>query len=249
MAEYVSETITESDLLQRCYERGVKANTRRNYLGTFKSLGLLDRPITVVDCQIALESVKNMNTRRRHAIALKAMLTLDTSSIRIGDHVSRQYYLPTQDEYDFYRALFPFPERLDLMYYAGLRVSEACYEPELTGNVLNVRFQVSQRGTIEPAKTTGPVVIPTWLIPKLVSMPKWEGTSNRLSKAVYNHSKRTGIPIVAHGLRAAYATRLVRAGADPEMLRRQMRHKSASMSLTIYYQVKQSDMLPLIDSL
>jgi integrase len=237
--------ITESDIRLTCLQRGLRESTITSYLVTFRTLELLDRPITLLDVVKSLQSVKNPNTRRKHVLVLKSMLPFDLP-IKSGSSVPRQYYLPTQDEYEFYRALFAYPERLDLMYYAGLRVGEACYNHDVVGNLMTVRYQISATGSVEPAKTVGSVVVPTWLNRKL---PQWQGSSNRLSVAIGRHSKRVGIPLTAHGLRASYATRLVEAGIPLVGLQQQLRHASVSTTLTHYVQIQQSELTTLIERL
>lgn len=237
--------VTERDIRMTCLARGLREGTTTSYLVTFRTLKLLDRPITLLDVAEALRTVKNPNTRRKHILVLKSMLPFDVP-IKSGSSIPRQYHLPTQEEYEFFRALFRYPERLDLMYYAGLRVGEACYNHEIVGNVLTVLFQISTSGQVEPAKTAGPVIVPTWLNREL---PPWEGNSNKLSVAVGRHAKKVGIPITCHGLRASYANRLVDAGIPLEGLRRQLRHASVSTTLTHYYQLKQQDLTTLVEGL
>lgn len=238
-------TITESDIRLICLERGLRESTTVSYLVTFRTLNLLDRPISLLDVVEALRPVKNPNTRRKHVLVLKSLLPFDLP-IKSGSSVSRQYYLPSKDEYEFFRALFRWPERLDLMYYAGLRVGEACYNHQIIGNRMTVKYQISVTGEVEPAKTIGTVIVPPWLNKEL---PKWEGNSNKLSGAVGRHAKKTGIPITSHGLRASYASRLVNMGMSLEGVRRQLRHASITTTLTHYYQIKQYEIEGLIDTL
>lgn len=240
--------VTERDIRLKCLERGLRESTITSYLVTFKTLGLLDRPITLIDVSTALSKVNNPNTRRKHVLVLKSMLPFDLP-IKSGTPVPRQYHLPTQEEYDFFRALFRWPERLDVMYYAGLRVGEACYNHEIIGNSMTVKYQITATGGVEQAKTVGIVIIPTWLSAKLVHLPVWQGSSNLLSVSIGRHAKKTGIPITAHGLRASYASRLVDMGMSLEGVRRQLRHASISTTLTHYYQIKQGELTLLVENL
>ena len=237
--------VTERDIRLKCLERGLRDGTTVSYLVTFRTLKLLDRPIDLLDVVEALKTVKNPNTRRKHVLVLKSMLPFEVP-IKSGSSVSRQYYLPTQEEYEFYRAMFRYPERLDLMYYAGLRVGEACFDHQVIGNRMTVKYQISVTGVVEPAKTIGTVIVPTWLNREL---PPWEGSSNRLSHHIMRHSKRMGIPIMAHGLRASFATRLVEAGISINGLQTQMRHRNVSTTLTHYTQAKQSELTDLMERL
>ncbi len=61
--------------------------------------------------------------------------------------------------------------------------------------------------------------------------------------------KRHGLTLNPHQLRHAYATNLVREGANPEVLRRQMRHHHVSVSLTYYVQVTDADIAEVIGRL
>ena len=51
-----------------------------------------------------------------------------------------------------------------------------------------------------------------------------------------------GIGVNPHMLRHFYATEMIRRGVNPEIVRRQMRHKNVSTTLKIYTQVKTEEL-------
>jgi integrase len=142
--------------------------------------------------------------------------------------------------------------------YAGLRVGEACaVTPEkLSGDYLEVNEAYSQDGLhLGSPKTYGKVLLPHWLAEEVRSMrldQYWQigMTTKMVSNSVYKLSRnrkwstRTGGKGVnPHMLRHFYATEMIRRGVNPEIVRRQMRHKNVSTTLRIYTQVKSEELI------
>jgi len=140
--------------------------------------------------------------------------------------------------------------------YGGLRVGEACaVTPEkLEGNYLDVNQAYSQDGLhLGSPKTYGKILLPTWLADEVRAMtPEQYWKIGKPTKNVTNSciklsrskkwreiaGSRTVNP---HMLRHWYATDMIRRGVNPEVVRRQMRHKNVSVTLKIYTQVQSEE--------
>jgi integrase len=130
--------------------------------------------------------------------------------------------------------------------YAGLRIGEACavIPSQLEGNYLTVDRAFSQDGKhLGSPKTYGKVLIPEWLADEVREMKKdeyWQlGMPTQLvSWACGNLSKRRSKKhINPHMLRHWFATDMIRRGINPEIARRQLRHKNIETTMKIYVQV------------
>ena len=135
--------------------------------------------------------------------------------------------------------------------YAGLRVGEACavIPSQLDGNYLTVDRAFSQDGKhLGSPKTYGKVLIPEWLAEEIIGMKPedyWHlGMPTQLvSWACGNLSRRRSrIHINPHMLRHWYATELIRLNTNPEVVRRQLRHKNIETTMKIYVQVNSKDL-------
>jgi integrase len=136
--------------------------------------------------------------------------------------------------------------------YAGLRVGEACavIPSQLEGNYLTVDRALSQDGKhLGSPKTYGKVLIPEWLADEVRVMEKeeyWQlGMPTQLvSWACGNLSKRRSKKhINPHMLRHWFATDMIQRGINPEIARRQLRHKNIETTMKIYVQVNNLDLL------
>lgn len=220
--------------------RAIKSSTLRNYLGTLDSLGLSDVPasdVTLAMLTDRLDNVLTPSTRRKHIINLRATLGVPLKCPRAEQTL---YDLPDVDavkdaldgsRYRFYGLL---------MLYAGLRIGEACTAQPLQGNVLTVNRQRRADGSIARAKTEGPVIIPEWLASEYKNH-RFEHANNTVYIGIVRAGRKHGLTIKPHMLRHLYATELVRHGASPEVLRRQMRHHDVTVSLRYYVQTTQRD--------
>ena len=135
--------------------------------------------------------------------------------------------------------------------YAGLRVGEACavIPSQLEGNYLTVDRAFSQDGKhLGSPKTYGKVLIPEWLAEEVRNMREdeiWKiGMPTQLvSWACGNLSKRRAqIRINPHMLRHWYATELIRLNTNPEIVRRQLRHKNIETTMKIYVQINSQEL-------
>jgi hypothetical protein len=141
--------------------------------------------------------------------------------------------------------------------YAGLLVGEACAvtPSKLEGNYLDVNEAYSQDGLhLGSPKTYGKVLLPEWLADEVRNMrPEdfWHigMTTKLVSGSIYKLSRNrkwkalTGNkPVNPHMLRHFYATEMIKRGVNPEIVRRQMRHKNVSTTLRIYTQVRTEEL-------
>jgi integrase len=105
-----------------------------------------------------------------------------------------------------------------------------------------------RNGRTAPAKTTGPVTLPHWLA-DLYSSHDF----NRAQTTVYTGIARAGrkakLTINPHMLRHIYASTLVRNGAPPNVLMRQLRHTKVEVSLRYYVQTSQEDIEGFVSTL
>jgi site-specific recombinase XerD len=74
-------------------------------------------------------------------------------------------------------------------------------------------------------------------------------TTKMVSGSIYKLSRNRkwtaltgGKPVNPHMLRHFYATEMIRRGVNPEIVRRQMRHKNVSTTLRIYTQVNTQEL-------
>jgi integrase len=141
------------------------------------------------------------------------------------------------------------------MMYGGLRVGEACaVVPEQVQRIsdqywLYVDRAFSQDGkSLSSPKTLGKVIIPEWMAKEILEMKledRWQlGTpTKRITEACYSLSGHgTKTHINPHMLRHWYATELIRLNVNPEVVRRQLRHKNIETTMKIYVQVNSKDL-------
>jgi integrase len=165
--------------------------------------------------------------------------------------IAKQYDFPTQEELHQIIDRSKYRRILYLCMYAGLRVGEACavIPSQLEGNMLTVDRAFSQDGLhLGSPKTYGKVMIPEWLAEEIKNMTEgdiWKiGMPTQLvSWACGNLSKRgSSKRINPHMLRHWFATDMIRRGINPEIARRQLRHKNIETTMKIYVQVNDQDL-------
>lgn len=140
--------------------------------------------------------------------------------------------------------------------YGGLRVGEACaVTPEkLQGNYLDVNQAFSQDGlNLGSPKTYGKILLPDWLADEVrlmeakdywpIGKPTKDVTNScfKISRNKEWIARTGGKSVNPHMLRHWYATDMIRRGVNPEVVRRQMRHKNVSVTLKIYTQVRSEE--------
>ena len=236
--------------------RPLKYGTRQSYIKIIKSLGIWDMALADLNCALIYDKVDQMrshNVKKNVYICLRSVFR-DLgifNELPILNGISKQYDLPSQEELHQVIDRSKYRRILYLCMYAGLRVGEACavVPSQLEGNYLRVDRAFSQDGKhLGSPKTYGKVLIPEWLATEIRSMTKdeyWQlGMPTQLvSWACGNLSKRGARKhINPHMLRHWFATDMIRRGVNPEIVRRQLRHKSIETTMKIYVQVNESDL-------
>jgi integrase len=236
--------------------RPLKYGTRQSYFKIIKSLGIWDMQITDLNCASIFDKVDQLrshNVKKNIYICLRSVFR-DLGIFKdlpILQGISKTYDLPSQEELHEIIERSKYRRILFLCMYAGLRVGEACavIPSQLEGNYLKVDRAFSQDGKhLGSPKTYGKVLIPDWLADEVRNMREdeiWKiGMPTQLvSWACGNLSKRRGqIRINPHMLRHWYATELIRLNTNPEIVRRQLRHKNIETTMKIYVQINSQEL-------
>ncbi len=237
--------------------RALKYGTRQSYFKIIKSLEIWDLALAELNCAMVYDKVDQMrshNVKKNIYICLRSVFK-DLgifNDLPILQGIAKQYDFPTQEELHELIERSKYHRILYLCMYAGLRVGEACavIPSQLEGNYLTVDRAFSQDGKhLGSPKTYGKVLIPEWLADEVRSMKKdeyWQlGMPTQLvSWACGNLSKRRSRKhINPHMLRHWFATDMIKRGINPEIARRQLRHKNIETTMKIYVQVNNSDLL------
>ena len=253
VSEYATKTINN---------RPLKYGTRQSYLKIIKSLGIWDLNIEDVTSSFILDKVDSMrshNVKKNVFICLRSVFK-DLGlfqDLPILQGISKEYDFPTQEELHDLIDRTKYRRILYLCMYAGLRVGEACavIPSQLEGNYLRIDRAFSQDGKhLGSPKTSGKVLIPNWLAEEIRSMTtadEWKiGMPTQLvSWACGNLSKRRGGKrLNPHMLRHWFATDMIRRGINPEIVRRQLRHKNINTTMRIYVQVNNQELVDSIPS-
>lgn len=236
--------------------RPLKYGTRQSYFKIIKSLGIWDMEIEDLNCATIFDKVDQLrshNVKKNIYICLRSVFR-DLGIFKdlpILQGISKTYDLPSQEELHAVIERSKYRRVLFLCMYAGLRVGEACavIPSQLEGNYLTVDRAFSQDGKhLGSPKTYGKVLIPDWLAEEVRHMREdeiWKiGMPTQLvSWACGNLSKRRGqIRINPHMLRHWYATELIRLNTNPEIVRRQLRHKNIETTMKIYVQINSQEL-------
>lgn len=247
VSEYASNVINN---------RPLKYGTRQSYFKIIQSLGIWDLDISELNCARIFDKVDQMrshNVKKNVYICLRSVFR-DLGIFKdlpILEGIPKTYELPTQQELHDLIDRSKYRRILYLCMYAGLRVGEACavIPSQLDGNYLTVDRAFSQDGKhLGSPKTYGKVLIPEWLAEEIIGMKQEDywclGMPTQLvSWACGNLSKRRSrIHINPHMLRHWYATELIRLNTNPEVVRRQLRHKNIETTMKIYVQVNSKDL-------
>ena len=236
--------------------RPLKYGTRQSYFKIIKSLGIWDMEIEALNCATIFDKVDQLrshNVKKNIYICLRSVFR-DLGIFKdlpILQGISKTYDLPSQEELHEIIERSKYRRILFLCMYAGLRVGEACavIPSQLEGNYLTVDRAFSQDGKhLGSPKTYGKVLIPEWLAEEVRNMREdeiWKiGMPTQLvSWACGNLSKRRGqVRINPHMLRHWYATELIRLNTNPEIVRRQLRHKNIETTMKIYVQINSQEL-------
>ena len=244
----MSTVETVGDLARnRLQLRPIKESTYKEYIATLRVLGLEDLPASSLSMAMLtsrLNRVLNENTRRKHSINLRACTGIPLPCTKPAQKV---YNLPELEALHQALAQSTYAMWGFSMLYAGLRVGEACVKQPVEGTVLHVDRQRLPDGSIATAKTTGPVHVPQWFADAYRDFDP-ERSANTVYVGIVRAGKKAKLSIKPHMLRHAFATNLVKHGATPEMLRRQMRHHDVTVSLRYYVQTREEDIASLMST-
>jgi len=252
-----------SDYLDQVIKsRPYKYSTKQSLIRDVKRLGIADldtSEITSALIRDKVDCIPNHNSRRRLYITARSIfkdlgVCQDLPKM---EGISRIYDLPEMEDLHELIDQSKYRLQLFLCMYAGLRVGEACAvtPSKLEGNYLNVNEAYSQDGLhLGSPKTYGKVLLPDWLADEVRNMKDedfWKigMTTKLVSGSIYKLSRNrkwkalTGNkPVNPHMLRHFYATEMIKRGVNPEIVRRQMRHKNVSTTLRIYTQVRTEEL-------
>ena len=252
-----------SDFLDQVIKsRPYKYSTKQSLIRDIKRLGIADLDTSEVTSALIrdkVDCIPNHNSRRRLYITARSIfkdlgVCQDLPKM---EGISRIYDLPEMEDLHEIIDQSKYRLQLFLCMYAGLRVGKACAvtPSKLEGNYLNVNEAYSQDGLhLGSPKTYGKVLLPDWLADEVRNMKDedfWKigMTTKLVSGSIYKLSRNrkwkalTGNkPVNPHMLRHFYATEMIKRGVNPEIVRRQMRHKNVSTTLRIYTQVRTEEL-------
>jgi integrase len=205
-----------------------------------------------------VEKIPNHNSRKRLFIVARSFFRElgVCQDLPYLEGVGRIYDMPTQEQLEWLIGKSKYRLQLLLCMYGGLRVGEACaVTPEkLEGNYLDVNQAYSQDGLhLGSPKTYGKILLPEWLANEIRAMepdeywrigkPTKDVTNSciKLSRSKKWREIAGNKTVNPHMLRHWYATDMIKRGVNPEIVRRQMRHKNVSVTLKIYTQVQSGE--------
>jgi integrase len=238
--------------------RAYKYSTKQTNYRDIKRLGILDLDTSEINSGLIMgivEEIPNQNSRKRLYITARSIFK-DLGvcqDLPYLEGVGKIYDIPAQEDLEWIISRSKYRLQLLLCMYAGLRVGEACAvtPSKLEGNYLDVNQAWSQDGLhLGSPKTYGKILVPEWLADEIRNMTEediWKhgkptkDVTNSCFKLSRNGEwiRRTGGKrINPHMLRHWYATDMIKRGVNPEVVRRQMRHKNVSVTLKIYTQVR-----------
>ena len=241
--------------------RPYKYQTRLTYFKDLKRLGIWDMEVEKVDSALirdVVETIRTQSTRKRLFITARSIFKdldkcQDLPNLEADGKI---YDIPTQEQLEWLIEKSKYRLQLYLCMFGGLRVGEACaVTPEkISGDYLDVNQAFSQDGLhLGSPKTYGKILLPSWLAQEVKEMQPnqiWKiGTPTKLvTHSCYKISRSekfkkmtNGKTVNPHMLRHWYATDMIRRGINPEVVRRQMRHKNVSVTLKIYTQVRSEE--------
>ena len=252
VSEYATEVINT---------RPYKYQTRQTFFKDLKRLGIWDLDIEQVTSALirdVVEQLTTQSTRKRLYITARSIFR-DLGKCQDLPNLEAEgkiYDIPPQEQLEWLIDRSKYRLQLLLCMFGGLRVGEACaVTPEkLSGDYLDVNQAYSQDGLhLGSPKTYGKILLPHWLAEEVKNMQPeqlWSlgRTTKLVSHSCYKLSRGEkfknlsgGKTVNPHMLRHWYATDMIRRGVNPEVVRRQMRHKNVSVTLKIYTQVRSEE--------
>ena len=238
--------------------RPYKYQTRLTYFKDLKRLGIWDMEVERIDSALirnVVETIRTQSTRKRLFITARSIfkelgICQDLPNLEAEGKI---YDMPSQEQLEWLIEKSKYRLQLYLCMFGGLRVGEACAvtPDKISGDYLDVNQAFSQDGLhLGSPKTYGKILLPSWLAEEVKNMDSnqiWKlGTPTKLvTHSCYKLSRSEkfrrmtdGKTVNPHMLRHWYATDMIRRGVNPEVVRRQMRHKNVSVTLKIYTQVR-----------
>ena len=252
VSEYATEVINS---------RPYKYQTRQTFFKDLKRLGIWDLEVEQVNSALirdVVEQLTTQSTRKRLYITARSIFR-DLGKCQDLPNLEAEgkiYDIPPQEQLEWLIDKSKYRLQLLLCMFGGLRVGEACaVTPEkLSGDYLDVNQAYSQDGLhLGSPKTYGKILLPHWLAEEVKNMQPeqlWSlgRTTKLVSHSCYKLSRGEkfknlsgGKTVNPHMLRHWYATDMIRRGVNPEVVRRQMRHKNVSVTLKIYTQVRSEE--------
>ena len=252
VSEYATEVINT---------RPYKYQTRQTFFKDLKRLGIWDLEVEQVNSALirdVVEQLTTQSTRKRLYITARSIFR-DLGKCQDLPNLEAEgkiYDIPPQEQLEWLIDKSKYRLQLLLCMFGGLRVGEACaVTPEkLSGDYLDVNQAYSQDGLhLGSPKTYGKILLPHWLAEEVKNMQPeqlWSlgRTTKLVSHSCYKLSRGEkfknlsgGKTVNPHMLRHWYATDMIRRGVNPEVVRRQMRHKNVSVTLKIYTQVRSEE--------
>ena len=252
VSEYATEVINT---------RPYKYQTRQTFFKDLKRLGIWDLEVEQVNSALirdVVEQLTTQSTRKRLYITARSIFR-DLGKCQDLPNLEAEgkiYDIPPQEQLEWLIDRSKYRLQLLLCMFGGLRVGEACaVTPEkLSGDYLDVNQAYSQDGLhLGSPKTYGKILLPHWLAEEVRNMQPdqlWSlgRTTKLVSHSCYKLSRGEkfknlsgGKTVNPHMLRHWYATDMIRRGVNPEVVRRQMRHKNVSVTLKIYTQVRSEE--------
>ena len=248
-------------VLQIIEKRPYKYSTKLTNVADVKRLGIWDMDTSEIHSGMIherVDKIANQNSRKRLYITARSMFK-DLGICQDLPYLEGEgkiYDIPSQEDLEWLIARSKYRLQLLLCMFGGLRVGEACaVTPEkLSGDYLDVNQAYSQDGLhLGSPKTYGKILLPHWLAEEVKNMQPeqlWSlgRTTKLVSHSCYKLSRGEkfknlsgGKTVNPHMLRHWYATDMIRRGINPEVVRRQMRHKNVSVTLKIYTQVRSEE--------
>jgi integrase len=241
--------------------RPYKYQTRQTFFKDLKRLGIWDLEVDQINSALirdVVEQLTTQSTRKRLYITARSIfrdlgICQDLPNLEAEGKI---YDIPPQEQLEWLIDRSKYRLQLLLCMFGGLRVGEACaVTPEkLSGDYLDVNQAYSQDGLhLGSPKTYGKILLPHWLAQEVKNMQPeqlWSlgRTTKLVSHSCYKLSRGEkfkslsgGKTVNPHMLRHWYATDMIRRGVNPEVVRRQMRHKNVSVTLKIYTQVRSEE--------
>lgn len=237
--------------------RPYKYATKQTLIRDVKKLKIWEMDVDDVTSAFifdVVEQISNHNSRRRLYITARTIFKdlNKCQDLPTLDTIPREYVFPEQEHIEWMINKSKYRLRLLLCMYAGLRVGESCAitPSKLDGNYLIIDQAWSQDGMyLGSPKTYGRVLLPDWLVTEVRNMKPeqlWKkgmttklvtGSAYKISRMKSSVELTGGIHLNPHLLRHWFATDMIRRGINPEIVRRQMRHKKIETTMKVYVQV------------